>query len=151
MKDGVLKVNGTYKDFDAFPLFSQGETTIDPNAKILNGSDPVSLVNNFLKVPKDVEGNPLSGTHFHFSPSGDNRGNFADATVVRFLTNTPTDAKSGTISGEFELTPTEQAAFLAGDLYANLHTNIDGDGDGRAGFPTGENRINFNKDVIQFA
>ena len=151
LKDGVLKVNGTYKDFDAFPLFSQGETTIDPNAKILNGSDPVSLVNNFLKVPKDVEGNPLSGTHFHFSPSGDNRGNFADATVVRFLTNTPTDAKSGTISGEFELTPTEQAAFLAGDLYANLHTNIDGDGDGRAGFPTGENRINFNKDVIQFA
>ncbi len=151
LKDGVLKVSGSYKDFDAFPLFSQGETTIDPNAKILNGSDPVSLINGFLKVPKDVEGNPLSGSHFHFSPAGDARGNFADATVVRFLTNTPTDAKSGTISGEFELTPTEQAAFLAGDLYANVHTNIDGDGDGRAGFPTGENRVNFNRDVIQFA
>jgi hypothetical protein len=127
LKDGVLKINGSYKDFDAFPLFSQGETTIDPNAKILNGSDPVSLVNNFLKVPKDVEGNLLSGTHLHFSTSGDARGNCADATIVRFLTNTPTDAKSGTISGEFELTPTEQAAFLAGDLYANVHTNIDGD------------------------
>ena len=151
LKDGVLRVNGTYQNLDAFPLFSQGETTIDPKAKILNGSDPVSLVNNFLKVPKDVEGNPLSGTHFHFSPAGDARGSFADATVVRFLTNTPTNAKSGTISGEFNLTPTEQAAFLAGDLYANLHTNIDGDGDGRAGFPTGENRINFNKDVVKFA
>jgi hypothetical protein len=150
LKNGVLKLNGSYKNFDAFPLFSQGETTIDPNAKILNGSDPVSLVNNFLKVPKDVEGNPLSGTHLHFSPAGDSRGNFADATVVRFLTNTPTDAKSGTLSGEFELTPTEQAAFLAGDFYTNIHSNIDGDKDGRAGFPTGENRLNLNRDVVQF-
>ena len=150
LKDGVLRINGTYQNLDAFPLFSQGETTIDPKAKILNGSDPVSLVNNFLKVPKDVEGNPLSGTHLHFSPAGDARGSFADATVSRFLTNTPTDAKSGTISGQFNLTPTEQAAFLAGNFYTNLHTNIDGDGDGRAGFPTGENRINFNQNVVKF-
>lgn len=150
LKNGVLRINGTYKNFDGFPLFSQGETTIDPNAKILNGSDPKALVDGFLRVPKDVEGNPLSGTHLHFSPAGDSRGNFADATVMRFFTNTPTDAKSGTISGEFELTPQEQAAFLAGNLYANLHTNIDGDGDGRAGFPTGENRINFNRNVVQF-
>ena len=64
LKDGVLHISGTYQNFDAAPLFSQGETTIDPKAKILNGSDPVSLVNNFLKVPKDVEGNLLSGTHF---------------------------------------------------------------------------------------
>jgi hypothetical protein len=151
LKDGVFRVNGNYKDFDAFPLFSQGELSIDPNAKILNGSNPQALVDGFLKVPKDVEGNLLSGTHLHFSPSGDSRGNFADATVVRFFENTPTDAKSGTIRGEFELSPEEQAALLAGNLYVNIHTNIDGDGDGRAGFPTGENRLNFNKDVVQFA
>ncbi|MBE9013545.1 hypothetical protein IQ250_25460, partial [Pseudanabaenaceae cyanobacterium LEGE 13415] len=150
LKDGVLRVNGSYKDFDAFPLFSQGEKEIDPKAKILNGSDPKALIENFLKVPKDVEGNPISGTHLHFSPSGDSRGSFADATVVRYFTNTPTDAKSGTISGEFELSPAEQAAFLAGDFYTNVHSNVDGDGDGKAGFPTGENRINFNRDVIQF-
>jgi hypothetical protein len=151
LKGGVLRVDGTYKDFDGFPLFSQGEREIDPNAKILNGSDPKALVDGFLRVPKDVEGNLLSGTHLHFSPAGDNRGNFADATVVRFFENTPIDAKSGTIKGEFELTPEEQAALLAGNLYVNIHTNIDGDGDGRAGFPTGENRINFNRDVVQFA
>lgn len=150
LKNGVLKVTGNYKDFEAFPLFSQGEKEIDPKAKILNGSDPKALIDGFLKVPKDVEGNPLSGTHLHFSPSGDSRGSFADATVVRYFTNTPTDAKSGTISGEFELTPVEQAAFLAGDFYTNVHSNIDGDGDGKAGFPTGENRVNFNRDVIQF-
>ncbi|MER3432401.1 MAG: hypothetical protein C4288_02985 [Leptolyngbya sp. ERB_1_1] len=150
LKNGVLKVNGNYKDLEAAPLFSKGEKEIDPKAKILNGSDPKALIDGFLKVPKDVEGNQISGTHLHFSPSGDNRGSFADATVVRYFTNTPTDDRSGTISGEFELTPTEQAAFLAGDLYANLHTNIDGDGDGKAGFPTGENRINFNRDVVQF-
>lgn len=151
LKGGVMRANGSYTNFDAFPLFSQGETTIDPKAVILNGSDPKALVDGFLKVPKDVEGNLLSGTHMHFSPSQDSRGNFADATVVRFFENTPTDAKSGTLKGEFELTPQEQAALLAGNLYVNLHTNVDGDGDGRAGFPTGENRININKNVVQFA
>ncbi len=150
LKNGVLTVSGSYKDFDAFPLFSQGEKVIDPNARILNGSDPVALINGFLRVPKDVEGNPISGTHLHFSPAGDSRGDFADATVVRYLTNTPIDAKSGTLSGKFNLSPTEQAAFLAGDLYTNIHTNVDGDKDGKAGFPTGENRLNLNKDVIQF-
>lgn len=150
LKNGVLRVNGTYKDLEAAPLFSKGEKEIDPKAKILNGSDPKALIDGFLKVPNDVEGNPISGTHLHFSPAGDSRGNFADATVVRYFTNTPTDDRSGKISGEFKLTPTEQAAFLAGDFYTNLHTNIDADGDGKAGFPTGENRINFNKDVVQF-
>jgi len=150
LKDGVLKLSGAYQNFDAFPLFSQGEKAIDPNAKILNGSNPQALIDGFLKVPQDVEGNLLSGTHLHFSPAGDDRGNFADATVVRFLENTPKDAKSGTLKGEFELTPEEQAAFLAGNMYVNLHTNIDGDGDGRAGFPTGENRINLNKNIINF-
>jgi hypothetical protein len=150
LKGGVLKIEGKYQDFDGFPLFSQGERTIDPNAKILNGSNPQALVDGFLRVPKDVEGNLITGTHLHFSPAGDSRGNFADATVVRFFENTPIDAKSGTIKGEFELTPQEQAALLAGNLYVNIHTNIDGDGDGRAGFPTGENRININRDVVKF-
>jgi CHRD domain/RTX calcium-binding nonapeptide repeat (4 copies) len=150
LKDGRLSVKGSYKDFNAFPLFSQGETAIAPDAKILNGSDPVALINGFLKVPKDVEGNPISGTHLHFSPGEDNRGNFADATVVRYFKNTPTDARSGTISGEFNLTPVEQAALIAGDFYLNIHTNINGTGDGKTGFPTGENRINFNRNVVQF-
>jgi hypothetical protein len=151
LKNGVLNVNGTYQNFDGAPLFSQGELAIDPNAKILNGANPQALVDGFLKVPKDVEGNLLSGTHLHFSPAGDSRGNFADATVVRFFENTPIDAKSGTIKGQFELTPVEQAALLAGNLYVNIHSNVDVDKDGRAGFPTGENRLNFNKDVVQFA
>ncbi|HIK15900.1 MAG TPA: CHRD domain-containing protein [Leptolyngbyaceae cyanobacterium M33_DOE_097] len=150
LKGGVLQLDGTYKNFDGFPLFSQGEKTIDPNATILNGSNPQALVEGFLRVPKDVEGNPISGTHVHFSPAGDSRGNFADATVVRFLENTPTDAKSGTLKGEFELTPAEQAALLAGNFYINIHTNLDGDGDGIAGYPTGENRINLNRNVVSF-
>jgi hypothetical protein len=150
LKNGVLKATGSYTNFDGLPLFSQGETTLDPNAKILSGANPQALMDGFLKVPKDVEGNLISGTHLHLSPAGDNRGNFADATVIRYFENTPTDAKSGTITGEFKLSAEEQAALLAGNLYVNLHTNIDGDKDGRAGFATGENRINLNKDVIRF-
>ncbi len=150
LKDGVMKLTGSYRNFDAAPLFSQGETTIDPKARILNGANPQALVNGFLAVSQDSEGNARTGTHLHFSPAGDDRGNFADATVVRFVNNTPTDAKSGTISGQFKLTPEEQAALLAGNIYVNIHTNMDVDGDGRAGFPTGENRINLNKNVVKF-
>jgi CHRD domain/RTX calcium-binding nonapeptide repeat (4 copies) len=151
LKNGVLSFSGSYKDFDGAPLFSQGEKELDPNAKILSGADPKALMDGFLKVPVDKEGNAISGTHLHFSTAGDNRGNFADATVVRYFENTPIDAKSGTLSGTFELSPEEQAAFLGGNLYVNIHSNIDLDGDGRAGFATGENRLNFNKDVVQFA
>ena len=151
LKNGVLSFTGSYKDFDGAPLFSQGEKELDPNAKILSGADPKALLDGFLKVPVDKEGNAISGTHLHFSPAGDNRGNFADATVVRYFENTPIDAKSGTLSGEFKLSPEEQAAFLAGNLYVNIHSNLDVDGDGRAGFATGENRLNLNKDVVQFA
>lgn len=151
LKGGVFRVTGNYKDFDGAPLFSQNEREIDPKARILNGSDPKALIDGFLKVPNDVQGNPISGTHLHFSPAEDSRGNFADATVIRYFKNTATDAKSGTISGEFKLAPEEQAALLAGNLYVNIHSNLDVDGDGRAGFPTGENRLNFNQNAMQFS
>ncbi|MBC7968856.1 MAG: CHRD domain-containing protein, partial [Verrucomicrobia bacterium] len=151
LKNGVLSVSGSYKDFDGAPLFSQGEKELDPNAKILSGADPKALMEGFLKVPVDKEGHAISGTHLHFSTAGDNRGNFADATVIRYFENTPIDAKSGTLSGTFALSPEEQAAFLGGNLYVNIHSNVDVDGDGRAGFATGENRLNFNKDVVKFA
>ena len=151
LKDGKLKVEGEFKDFDGAPLFSQGETEIDPKAEILNGSDPDTLVKGFLAVPEDVEGNQLSGTHLHFSPAEDSRGDFADATVVRFLENEVNpDGKSGRISGEFELNPEEQAALLAGNLYVNAHSNVDVDGNDKAGFPTGENRVNLNQNVVEF-
>jgi hypothetical protein len=152
-ENGTLKLDGEFQNFDGAPLFSQGETEIAPNTEILNGSDPDALVAGFLAVPEDVEGNKLSGTHLHFSPAGDDRGNFADATVLRFLNNELTDplSGSGTVSGEFELTPEEQAAFSAGNLYINAHTNVDTDGNGDGGFATGESRINLNQNVARDA
>jgi hypothetical protein len=149
LQDGQLEINGVANNLDGAPLFSQGETTIDPTAKILNGSDPQALINGFLEVPQDSEGNTLTGTHLHFSPAGDSRGNFADATVIRYIEDTPTGNQSANLSGEFDLNPEEQAAFAAGNLYLNLHTNVDVDQDGRAGFPTGENRVNFNQTVVK--
>jgi hypothetical protein len=143
LRNGMLSLTGSYRNFIGLPLFSQGEKAIDPTATILNGSDPVALINGFLQVPEDVEGNPISGSHLHFSPAEDSRGNFADATVIRYLTNTITDTKSGQLTARFRLTPDEQAAFLAGNLYVNMHTNVGG------GFPTGENRINFNQKVVK--
>lgn len=149
LKNGQLKINGVTNNLDGAPLFSQDETEIDPAAKILNGSDPEALIEGFLKVAQDSEGNTLTGTHLHFSPTEDSRGNFADATVIRYIENTPTGNRSAQLTGEFDLNPEEQAAFAAGNLYLNLHTNVDVDQDGRAGFPTGENRVNFNQTVVK--
>ena len=150
LKGGKLSLNGSYTNFDGAPLFSQGETTIDPNATILNGSDPVALINGFLATPQDSEGNKITGTHIHFSPSGDDRGNFADATIVRFIQNNVANAKAGTVAGSFNLKPEEEAALIGGDLYFNIHTNVGLNKDGKAGFPTGENRLNANKNIVQF-
>jgi len=150
LKGDRLLIKGQYDNFNAAPLFSQGETTIDPKAIILNGSDPQALINGFLKVPQDVEGNKITGTHLHFSPSLDNRGNFADATVIRYIQNKVVTAKSGTLQGAFNLNPEEEAALVAGNLYMNIHSNVNLAGDGKSGFPTGENRLNINKNVVQF-
>jgi hypothetical protein len=150
LNGGRLSLKGNYDNFDGAPLFSQGEDKIDPNATILNGSDPVALINGFLATPQDSEGNKITGTHIHFSPSGDDRGNFADATIIRYISNNVANAKAGTIAGGFNLKPEEEAALIGGDLYFNLHTNIDLDKDGKAGFPTGENRGNANKNIVQF-
>ncbi|MBI4782969.1 MAG: CHRD domain-containing protein [Oscillatoriophycideae cyanobacterium NC_groundwater_1537_Pr4_S-0.65um_50_18] len=150
LKGGRLLLNGNYNNFEAAPLFSQGETAIDPNAIILNGSDPVALINGFLATPQDEEGNKITGTHIHFSPAGDDRGNFADATIVRYIQNNVTSAKAGNVTGAFNLKAEEEAALIAGNLYFNLHTNVDLDKDGKAGFPTGENRLNANRNIVQF-
>jgi hypothetical protein len=129
MKGGVLRVNGTYKDFEGLPLFSDGVQDVAPDAVIPNGADPQALIEGFLQVPNDAEGNPISGFHLHFS-----RENFADATVERYFTVKTVDAQSGQVEAEFELTPELQAALLAKNLYGNLHSTK---------HPVGENRIEF--------
>lgn len=150
--DNVLTLDGTYKDFDGEPLFINGEREIAKEATNLSPTAESALLASFLAVDADSEGNARSGTHLHFSPAGDSRANAADATVVRFLNNTVNDdGKSGTFSGRFELSPEEQAALAAGNLYINIHTNQDGDGDGKGGFITGENRLNLNQNVVSLA
>jgi CHRD domain len=150
LSSGVLSVDTTYQNFDGAPLFSQGEKLIAPEAILLNGANADAFVAGFLAVTNDVEGNATTGTHLHYSPAGDDRGNFADATVLRFFDENVESAKSGRVSGQFNLSPEEQAALLGGDLYLNIHTNVDLDGDGKGGFPTGESRTNLNKDVVKF-
>lgn len=134
LKQGVLRVNGSYRDFEGVPLFSDGVQEVAPDAVIPNGADPQALIEGFLQVPNDAEGNPISGFHLHFS-----RENFADATVERYFTVNTIDAQSGQVSAEFELTPELQAALLAKNLYGNLHSTK---------HPVGENRLEFK--TVQF-
>lgn len=129
LKAGVMRVGGDYQNFEGLPLFSDGVQDVAPDAVIPNNADPKALIAGFLKVPFDDEGNPISGFHLHFS-----RENFADATVERYFTVTPANATSGKVSAQFELTPEQQAALLAKNLYGNLHSTK---------HPVGENRVEF--------
>lgn len=135
LRSGVLTMSGSYKNFEGLPLFSDGVQEVAEDAVIPNGADPKALIENFLKVPEDRAGNPISGFHIHFS-----REKFADATVERYLTVDPTDDRSGVVNGRFPLNREEQAALLAGNFYANLHTTK---------HPVGENRIELN--TVKFA
>ena len=135
LKNGVFRVNGTYQNFEGLPLFSDGVQEVAADAVIPNGADPKALIEGFLKVPNDSEGNPITGFHLHFSREG-----FADATVERYFSVTRTDDKSGTVSAEFELNAEEQAALLAGNFYGNMHSTK---------HPVGENRVEFN--TVKFA
>ncbi len=134
LKNDVLTISGSYKDFEGQPLFVNGVNELDPTiTEVPNGSDPVALIEGFKKVPFDNEGNPLTGAHLHFSASG-----FADATVLKYLDIIPNESKEGTgvIKATFELDPELQAAFIGGDTYLNIHTDIHGVGEVRGEFNT---------------
>lgn len=71
----------------------------------------------------DIAGSPA---HIHQAPAGANGG------VIYGLDVVSTDQRSGSLSGEFELSEAEREAFLAGDLYVNVHTVGNGAGELRA-------------------
>jgi hypothetical protein len=60
--------------------------------------------------------NTISGSHIHgpFGPPGTNAG------VLFTLTNT--GGNTGTLSGTFTLTPSQETDLLAGNMYANVHS-----------------------------
>lgn len=142
-KDGSnLKVNGEFKDFIGKPLFQDGKLDLDPKANLLGGKKAEELVEGFKKTPFDSEGNALTGGHFHVGPTGDDRGPHADGTIERNLKVTQKTASSGTLTGDFNLTPVETAFVVAGNNYFNIHS------DGPGGLPTGEARADVNKNRV---
>ena len=67
----------------------------------------------------------IAGTpgHVHQAPAGEN------GDVVFPLTVSSTDGVSGTFSLSKELTPEQLAAYTAGELYLNFHTEMHGGGE----------------------
>jgi hypothetical protein len=146
LEDGRFKIEGSFSNFDGAPLFSVdgADEKAASDATVFSGDAPQDLVDKFRN---DAEGKGFepTGVHLHFSPEQE-----ADATIIRTLQVASTDAKSGTISGDFALSPEEQAAASAaredgnGIFYLNNHTNINADADNRGGFLNGEVRFNLN-------
>lgn len=146
LEEGRLKIDGSFSNFDAVPLFeAEGvNERAAEDATVFSNDAPQDLVNRF-RADAESKGFEPTGVHLHFSPEQE-----ADATIIRTLSVEQNDAKSGTISGDFALTPEEQAAASAarsdggGLFYLNNHTNVNADGDDRGGFLNGEVRLNLN-------
>lgn len=146
LEDGRLKIEGEFSNFDAVPLFeAEGvNEQAAQDATVFSNDAAQDLVNRF-RDDAQAKGFEPTGVHLHFSPEQE-----ADATIIRTLSVEQNDAKSGTISGNFALTPEEQAAASAarsdgeGLFYLNNHTNVNADGDDRGGFLNGEVRFNLN-------
>ena len=110
-----------------------GENEVPAVATTGSGEATATLTGSTLVVEGTFEGlmSDLveiagSAAHIHQAAAGANGG------VLFGLDVTSTDQRSGTLSGEFELSEAQRDAFLAGELYVNIHTEGNGSGELRA-------------------
>lgn len=110
-----------------------GENEVPAVATMASGDVTATLTGSTLVVDGSFEGLmsnlvEISGSsaHIHQAAAG------ANGAVVFSLDVASTDQRSGTLSGEFELTDQQRADFLAGLYYVNVHTVDNGAGELRA-------------------
>lgn len=110
-----------------------GENEVPAVATTGSGEATATLTGSTLVVDGSFDGlmSDLvviagSSAHIHQAAAGSNGG------VVFGLDVVSTDQRSGTLSGEFDLTEAEREAFLDGELYVNVHTVGNGSGELRA-------------------
>jgi hypothetical protein len=120
-----------------------GENEVPAVATMASGEVSAVLTGLTLVVEGAFEGlmsdlTEIAGSsaHVHEAAAGANGG------VVFVLDVASTDQRSGTLSGEFELTAAQREAFRAGDYYVNIHTE---------GNPSGELRAQLVDDAPMFA
>lgn len=110
-----------------------GENEVPAVATMASGDVTATLTGLTLVVDGSFEGlmSDLveiagSSAHIHQAAAG------ANGAVVFSLDVASTDQRSGTLSGEFELTEQQRDDFLAGLYYVNVHTVDNGSGELRA-------------------
>ncbi len=110
-----------------------GENEVPAVATMASGEVSATLTGSTLVVEGSFEDlmSDLtlvagSSAHIHQAAAGANGGVLFGLDVVS------TDQRSGTLSGEFELSDAEREAFLDGNLYVNIHTTGNGSGELRA-------------------
>ena len=110
-----------------------GENEVPAVATPGSGDVTATLTGSTLVVDGSFEGlmSDLfeiagSSAHIHQAAAGANGGVLFSLDVIS------TDQRSGTLSGEFELSEEQREAFLDGELYVNVHTVGNGSGEVRA-------------------
>ncbi|MEO0760480.1 MAG: CHRD domain-containing protein, partial [Pseudomonadota bacterium] len=113
-------------------------TEFDPETNVVTIEGRYKRLTSPLETvgATDSEGNPPSAIHLHAGGRGEN------GPIVRNFDVSPSNARSGTFSGTFELTEAEALALATGEYYINLHTED---------FPAGELRGQIEFDVLDGA
>jgi hypothetical protein len=115
-----------------------GENEVPPVATAAAGQVTATLTGTTLVVEgsftglmSDLREIQEAAAHVHRAPAGEN------GPIVQGLTVEPGDGRAGTITGTLELGAELVAAFLAGELYVNIHTDGNPAGELRAQLATG--------------
>lgn len=128
--NGEIRGQVMYDNQIAFDGFLTGAQEVPAVATAATGTAQFSMNSSFTAINYSVQINGLSGAimgaHLHNAPAGTNGG-----VVVDLSGNVTGNTIAGTISGT-DLTPTLIREFLESNIYINVHTSANMNGEIRA-------------------
>ena len=130
MMTGGMMTGGGVMD-QRFEVTLSGDQQVPPVATDATGSATVTLVGDAMTVSGDFSGlsSPvveIAGTpaHIHMAPPGENGD-----VIFPLNVSAAEDGTSGIFSLSTTLTPEQLDAFNAGELYINIHTEMNQGGE----------------------
>ncbi|CAN5747402.1 hypothetical protein BH24DEI2_BH24DEI2_21800 [soil metagenome] len=128
------ETGGAMMGMDNLTATLSGSQQVPPNDSEASGEVNATLDGTTLTIEGSFEGlssdlMEVDGTpaHIHQAPAGEN-----GPVILPLEVEANEDDRSGTLSGTFELTDEQLAAYEAGNLYVNIHTQDYPDGEIRA-------------------